>query len=470
MLTWTVFLICVYYANICNGQFLQPRKFIEKVLDLHERSRNVLSGGDSMKLNVDLSSAKDFPIREDLRLRVFNKDNNITMCDTKLFDHVDAGQFPCSFDENAAYLKHGANNFELEVYSDINWKIYATQKIPDIHYFDSFSYEGYYDNFIDARDTEGYVKKTIATSVFSLLVAHLVTKGPAAITDDFKYIISDVIGRQMMLLASNLAAVSSAGLISAANSMIFLATAVRASGIFLYDIFSSGLASPYGMILSGSGILASQLATLPRLGYITSTNGIIYLMTAMKASAIFLYDIFSSGLASPYSMLLSGSSALGTLFIRSLLGSLKMFRNGSESFFTFLFILFSDSSKVISVLTKALSNGSKGAFLGLISAFSYLMTSMTSNSQAAFKQLVALSFMGASAMMKLPKSSVMLLLASGQFVFDIFSAGLSSPAGMISSGTARYNIIQYGAVQYCTVQYRTIQYSTVECITPHTLQ
>ena len=37
-------------------------------------------------------------------------------------------------------------------------------------------------------------------------------------------------------------------------------------------------------------------------------------------------------------------------------------------------------------------------------------------------------------MMKLPKSSAMLLLATGQFVFDIFSAGLSSPAGMMMSG------------------------------------
>ena len=37
--------------------------------------------------------------------------------------------------------------------------------------------------------------------------------------------------------------------------------------------------------------------------------------------------------------------------------------------------------------------------------------------------------------MKLPKSSLMLLLATGQFVFDIFTAGLSSPAGMMISGT-----------------------------------
>ena len=384
MLRWTV-LLFVCCRNICNCQFLQPLKFLDKVLDLHERSRNVLSGGDSMKLNVDLSSAKDFPVRDDLRLRVFNKDNNATMCDTKLFDHVDAGQFPCSFDENAAHLKHGANNFELEVYSDISWKVYATQQIPDIHYFDSFSYEGYYDNFVDTRDTKVYAQKILVTSIFTLLVAHLVITGPAAL---------------------------------------------KSGGIFVYDIFSSGLASPYGMILSGTGMLASQIATLPYLG----SKGIIFLMTAIKASVIFLYDIFSSGLASPFSMILSGSSALTSILIKSLRGSSSALKSGFESFFTFLSILYGDSSILITYLLQLLSNGSKGAVYGFISAMSYLLTSITSNSHSAFKQLLVLGGIFFGGMMKLPKSSAMLLLATGQFVFDIFSAGLSSPAGMMMSG------------------------------------
>ena len=50
-------------------------------------------------------------------------------------------------------------------------------------------------------------------------------------------------------------------------------------------------------------------------------------------------------------------------------------------------------------------------------------------------QLLVLSRVFFGGMMKLPKSSLMLLLATGQFVFDIFSAGLSSPAGMMMSGT-----------------------------------
>ena len=52
--------------------------------------------------------------------------------------------------------------------------------------------------------------------------------------------------------------------------------------------------------------------------------------------------------------------------------------------------------------------------------------------------------------MKLPKSSLMLLLATGQFVFDIFSAGLSSPAGMMMSGTytVRDDIILFSIVSY----------------------
>ena len=50
--------------------------------------------------------------------------------------------------------------------------------------------------------------------------------------------------------------------------------------------------------------------------------------------------------------------------------------------------------------------------------------------------------------MKLPKSSLMLLLATGQFIFDIFSAGLSSPAGMMISGThtVRDDIILFSIV------------------------
>ena len=52
--------------------------------------------------------------------------------------------------------------------------------------------------------------------------------------------------------------------------------------------------------------------------------------------------------------------------------------------------------------------------------------------------------------MKLPKSSLMLLLATGQFVFDIFSAGLSSPAGMMMSGThtVRDDIILFSIDSY----------------------
>ena len=52
--------------------------------------------------------------------------------------------------------------------------------------------------------------------------------------------------------------------------------------------------------------------------------------------------------------------------------------------------------------------------------------------------------------MKLPKSSLMLLLATGQFVFDIFSAGLSSPAGMMMSGThtVRDDIILFSIVSH----------------------
>ena len=37
----------LFYGTICTCQFLQPRKFLERILELHEQSNNVLSGGAS---------------------------------------------------------------------------------------------------------------------------------------------------------------------------------------------------------------------------------------------------------------------------------------------------------------------------------------------------------------------------------------------------------------------------------------
>lgn len=370
-------LICV---SLSSGQMLQPRKLLSKVLDLHEKSRNVLSGGDSMKLNVDLSSAKDFPVRDDLRLRVFNKDNNVTVCDTKLFDHVEAGQFPCSFDEAAAQLKHGANNFELEVYSNVNWKIYNTQKIPNIHYFDNSAFEGFYDSFVptnDANATDVYMKKTVLTGIFSALLATIVIRGPVSVTGDIQSFLSDHIGTRMITFYSTLSALSSTGFKSTLSSIIYLAS--------------------------------------------SSSNGMSSILSGLKFSLIFLYDIFSAGLASPYSMILSGSSAL--------------FLGISTTFVQVLTVLLNfggDSFTVYKKYFQAFKIASKNGFVNFSSVISVLSTLFI--------------YYGKGFLMGLgnsPKSILLVVIATGQFLFDIFSAGLSSPAGMIVSGNFYFPSIIY---------------------------
>ena len=329
-----------------------------------------------MKLNVDLSSAKEFPVRDDLRLRVFNKDNNITLCDTKLFDHVQDGHFPCSFDEDAAQLKHGANNFELEVYSNVNWKIYATQKIPDIHYFDSFAYEGYYDSFMNLDDTESYIKKTIVTSTFAVLMAHLINKGPTAVNNDLKYIIYDVIGNQMISLSSQIASLSQTGYTSTVKGFPILLTTLKINSIFLYDIYSAGLASPYSMILSGSSALAATLSVGQKAMRINLSDSLAYMLgvlcTSYGNSYIFVYNVM-----------------------------------------------------------KALTLGSNEALVNSLLVLSALSSSL----YAVSASLLINMKNGILNMKNLPKFTLTVLIATGQFLFDIFSAGLSSPAGMISSGT-----------------------------------
>ena len=332
-----------------------------------------------MKLNVDLSSAKEFPVRDDLRLRVFNKDNNVTLCDTKLFDHVDHGHFPCSFDENDAQLKHGANNFELEVYSDVNWRIYATQKIPDIHYFDSFAYEGYYDSFMSSNETETYIKKTLATSTFAVFLALLINKGPTNIQNDLNYILSDIIGYQLKFLGESIVSVSQISYDKMLKQFLLLITTLKIDVIFLYNIYKAGLESPYSMVLSGSRSLADTLSVGMK---ITKTN--------FQSSLISILD-----------------------YLCTFQGDFTVF------FYGFL---------------KALTLGSNQILLNLIyysTSFSSLLYSI-SNSIAYYAQLFFKN--GIINMKNFPKVTLMVLIASGQFLFDIFSAGLSSPAGMILSG------------------------------------
>lgn len=304
-----------------------------------------------MKLNVDLSSAQAYPVRDDLFLRVFNKNNNVTLCETKLFDHVGAGSFPCSFSANDARLRNGANNFALEVFSNTNWKVYTTQEIPDIHYFNNVAYEGHYDNFIQTSDSGPYAKKIVVVSIIAALLALLFHSGPTMAIDNGKHLVVDVIGAKTVALS-------------------------RATGTFLSSASTSlsrGLSKTF--ILFGTGLH-------------------------------FLYDIFSSGLASPISMLLAGLSSL-----------FKSLSNGSKNSFK-NFEIFAISTSVFFA-----------KFFGdLFLFFGTFLKSFPNDFNSGLKSFSV-------GLYNFPKFSFMVLLATGQFLFDIFYAGLSSPCGMIVSGT-----------------------------------
>lgn len=349
-----------------------------------------------MRLNVDLTSAKDFPVRDDLFLRVFNKENNITLCETRLFDHVEAGSFPCSFNEDDARLRYGANNFALEVFSNVNWKVYATQKIPDIHYFNTVAYEGHYDNFIDEEETGPYAKKIAIVSVIAAFLALLIHTGPIAL--------GEYTGSMLKYIAVGF------------GNGVFGAYSLFVSSLqFLYNIFSSGLASPLSMLVSGLVYLTDVFSA----GLKSSFSGLGFALW-------FLYDIFSSGLASPFSMLLSTL----TLFLNSFTFGSKSLLNGikiaSVSSVSFVSGLGGNSLSLLAALFGSFSGGSKSFLLGTILFFESLSSNLALYSSAGFNGLL-----------NFPKFSFLVLAASAQFLFDIFYAGLGSPAGMVVSGTIR---------------------------------
>lgn len=362
---------------------------MERILELHEQSRNVLSGGDSMRLNVDLTSAKDFPVRDDLFLRVFNKENNITLCETRLFDHVEAGSFPCSFNEDDARLRYGANNFALEVFSNVNWKVYATQKIPDIHYFNTVAYEGHYDNFIDEEETGPYAKKIVIVSVIAALLALLIHTGPVAVGEHVRHVLLDV-GGQIMVANRIAGSLLKHFAVGFGNGVSVASSHFVSSLQFLYKFFGSGLASPLGKLSSGFVYLIDALRTGWKGPFI-----------GLGSTLWFLYDIFSSGLASPVSML--QSAAVSSASFASGFGT--------------------DFLSLLGVLFGSLNVGWKAFLLGTIHFFESLPTNLALYSSA-----------GITSLYNFPKFSFLVITASAQFLFDIFYSGFESPAGMLASG------------------------------------
>jgi hypothetical protein len=89
-----------------------------------------------------------------------------------------------------AGLGHGTNQVELEVYSKLTWKRYASQRIPDIHFFEHSVYEGYYVDFYLQNKTESYAMKTVATSVLAMIMAHTMDIGPTEAIGELKQLLS----------------------------------------------------------------------------------------------------------------------------------------------------------------------------------------------------------------------------------------------------------------------------------------
>ena len=151
--------------------------FLEWLVDQDEASRTVVASGDSMVLYVDVSAAKQFPEREDLHLRVYTVARNVTLCDAKLFEYVQKGQYPCTVHEKDAQFHTGVNLLELEVYSTLTGTRYAKQRISEIHHLDQVVMDGYYDDFYLYEDTNAYATKVVATSVVTSAVVRAAIVG-----------------------------------------------------------------------------------------------------------------------------------------------------------------------------------------------------------------------------------------------------------------------------------------------------
>ena len=181
MMGYLSLLLLNYFMVLSSSQLVQPRRLIERILALHENSNRLIAREDSMSLYVDISEANKYPSRDDLHMRVFNKDRNVTVCDRKMAEFVHLEKFPCNFAASEAQLQHGVNRFEFEVYSILDGKRYASQEIPDIHLFDHYLYEGYYDNFYVEDQLQSYASKILLATLSAVVLAHAIDAGPTKV-------------------------------------------------------------------------------------------------------------------------------------------------------------------------------------------------------------------------------------------------------------------------------------------------
>ena len=215
-----------------------------------------------MSLNVDISEAKKYPPRDDLNLRIFNKDSNTTVCSGNMVDHIDLGKFQCSFFARDADLRHGANRFEFEVFSATDGKRYATQKIPDIHLFDHYLLDGYYDDFYKSDKVAAYSVKIAVSTLAVLLLAFVIDVGPTSLASDIGGTFQSVTKVPLSVIskiANDLGR-------SVSTKSAFLSGVFPKSLAIIVSLFSAGIsasshitASTCSTVKAGSDALVSNL-------------------------------------------------------------------------------------------------------------------------------------------------------------------------------------------------------------------
>jgi hypothetical protein len=156
---------------------------------------------------------------------------------TYIFIYTFLGTFPCKFDENFAKLKNGANHFELEMYSTIDNKRYMTQKIPDIHHFNQYIHDEYYNGNVEK-------KKFFLTSLL-IVMANFMYRNPKIILKNLKYL-SKFIGPQLLLFINFIEKFSKDYILVLFKSGRFFSENLNFLGGFLFRIYRAGLVSPMG--------------------------------------------------------------------------------------------------------------------------------------------------------------------------------------------------------------------------------
>lgn len=296
------FILCVlfYSSNTCFSQLIQqPRRLFDTFQSMSENGNKAIARGDSMELFVDLSATKTLPLKDDFRLRVYNNDNNITLCDTKLLDYVHEGQYPCRFSAGEDNLRHGVNHLQMEMYSGSHGSRYASQKIPDIYLFDDFLYGGFYDSFYPVNSTDIYAVKTVLTSIFALCMAYAIDSGPTAALSDLHSILSDIKIPVLSIVRAFNKNSRSISLVLVRKLRVY-STALGAS--FL-SLFKSLIHMSSTNSMEGMGIISSICKSM-----ISSARmGVDHVTADLAVSMLVFYDLFTSTINSPAELLIPGN-------------------------------------------------------------------------------------------------------------------------------------------------------------------